>query len=338
MHLAAVQPTLEEKIAFLSSPDAYGERFTSVEVIETHMSWLFLTPRCVYKFKKSVHNEYFDFRHLNARRHNCFEEVWLNRRLAPDVYLGVVALTLEPDQGLMIGGSGEPVEYLVHMQRLPADRMLDNLFQGDGLSPDEIDQIATLLIDFYTQSRPRPLTGDQYCRRYQGYVDAQARELINPAFPLSGEQVKETAERLSIYIRETSDLGLCNRGGHLIEAHGDLRPEHICLVQPPVIIDCLEFSQELRTLDPVDELAYLSLECEMVGKDWVGNRILEAYRKAVPDPIPEPLGCFYKAYRALLRAKLSARHLLDARVSRRDHWIEKARRYLDVAHQYAGRI
>src|SRR5690554_1220554 len=97
MHLTATEPTLEEKIAFLSSSKAYEERCGHVEVIETHMSWLFLTSRHVYKFKKPVHNEYFDFRSLNARRHNCVEEVRLNRRLAPEIYLGVVALTVESE-------------------------------------------------------------------------------------------------------------------------------------------------------------------------------------------------------------------------------------------------
>ena len=338
MHLTAIQPTLEEKVAFLSSPEAYGERLGHVEVIETHMSWLFLTPRHVYKIKKPVHNEYFDFRSLNARRHNCVEEVRLNRRLAPEVYLGVVALTVESESGLRIGGQGEPVEYLVQMQRLPAERMLDSLMKQDGLTEGEMDEVARVLISFYAQSPLQPLTSHQYCQRYQGYVDAQARELINPTFRLSREQVEEVAQRQSLYIQQASELGLHSRAGHLIEAHGDLRPEHICLTQPPVMIDCLEFSQELRTLDPVDELAYLSLECEMAGKAWVGNRILQAYMRAVPDLIPEQLVCFYKSYRALLRAKLSARHLLDPSVSRRRHWTEKAKRYLAVAQQYAHRL
>lgn len=338
MHLTAIQPTLEEKVAFLSSPEAYGERLGHVEVIETHMSWLFLTPRHVYKIKKPVHNEYFDFRSLNARRHNCVEEVRLNRRLAPEVYLGVVALTVESESGLRIGGQGEPVEYLVQMQRLPAERMLDSLMKQDGLTEGEMDEVARVLISFYAQSPLQSLTSHQYCQRYQGYVDAQARELINPTFRLSREQVEEVAQRQSLYIQQASELGLHSRAGHLIEAHGDLRPEHICLTQPPVMIDCLEFSQELRTLDPVDELAYLSLECEMAGKAWVGNRILQAYMRAVPDLIPEQLVCFYKSYRALLRAKLSARHLLDPSVSRRRHWSDKAKRYLAVAQQYAHRL
>src|SRR5690606_38822522 len=159
------------------------------------------------------------------------------------------------------------------MQRLPVEHMVDRLMKQDGLTEGEMDEVARVLISFYAQSPLQSLTSHQFGQPYQGYVDAQARENIKQTFRIPSEQEEDDSQRQSLYSPQASDFGMHSRAGHLIDAHGDLRPEHICLTQPPVMIDCLEFSQELRTLDPVDELAYLSLECEMAGKVWVGNRI-----------------------------------------------------------------
>ena len=116
---------IDRKVAFLGSPAAYPEQPSRVERVETHFSWVFLTDRYVYKLKKPLCGEGFDFSSADARRRNAEEEVRLNRRLALDVYIGIVPLTLEPGCDLAIAGTGVVVDWLVEMVRLSAERMLD---------------------------------------------------------------------------------------------------------------------------------------------------------------------------------------------------------------------
>src|SRR5690606_21991313 len=119
------------------------------------------------------------------------------------------------------------------------------------------------------------------------------------------------------------------------EAHGDLRPEHICLTPEPVFIDCLEFKREFRLLDPVDELSFLALECEHAGAAFVGDIVFDTYRHATQDHPPEELICFYKSYRASLRAKLAIWHLKDSPIQQRSKWTYRAKEYLQLAKQYS---
>jgi aminoglycoside phosphotransferase family enzyme len=128
------------------------------------------------------------------------------------------------------------------------------------------------------------------------------------------------------------------KGQKIVEAHGDLRPEHICLIDPPVIIDCLEFSRTLRILDTVDELAFLALECEYAGAPYIGEVVFETYRQLTDDNPAHALVHFYKALRALLRAKLTIRHLDDHDASEHYKWIQRAGDYLQLAEYYAGML
>jgi aminoglycoside phosphotransferase family enzyme len=126
------------------------------------------------------------------------------------------------------------------------------------------------------------------------------------------------------------------RARRIIEAHGDLRPEHICLTDPPVIIDCLEFNRNLRLLDPVDELSFLGLECERLGAPLVGATMLDLYREATGDAPAEELIAFYKSYRACLRAKIAAWHLRDSEIREPEKWPALARTYLELANAHAA--
>ena len=137
----------------LSQPDAYPERSTSVSLRQTHISWVFLTDDFVYKIKKPVNFGFLDFTTLAARKRFCEEEVRLNRRLAPDVYLGVVAVTAA-DGSIRVGGAGEPIEYAVQMHRLPEERMLPSLLAAGKVTPDIMRRLARLLVEFHAQAEP----------------------------------------------------------------------------------------------------------------------------------------------------------------------------------------
>ena len=325
-------PGIEATVAFLRRREAYSEKPSEVEVVETHMSWVFLTEQYVYKLKKPVRWDSLNFSTPELRRRSCEEEVRLNRRLTKDVYLGTIALMLGSDGKLRLDGGGEPVDWLVHMRRLPADRMLDELISRGRIDREAVRPAALQLARFYANARPVELTAPEYRERLEAGVRSDLRELGRPEFELDRDRVAAVARaQLKFLERDAALVDARVHQGRMIEGHGDLRPEHICLVSEPAIIDCLEFSRDLRLLDPADELAYLGLECLRLGKAVVGHWFLEAYTEVTGDEPPRALMNFYRNYRALRRAKIAIWHLKDPSVHDRAKWSERARRYLELS-------
>jgi predicted phosphoribosyltransferase/aminoglycoside phosphotransferase family enzyme len=327
---------IEAKVAFLRRPEAYPEKPRAVEAVETHMSWVFLTERHAYKLKKPVHYDGLDFRTPELRRLDCEEELRLNRRLAEDVYLGIVPLTVDRDGTLELEGAGEPIDWLVHMRRLPAERMLDGLIRRARIEEAEVRPAALRLAHFYARARPVEITGPAYRGRLEEGVREDERELREPRYGLARDRVTALARaQLAFLERHPALFDVRAREGRIVEGHGDLRPEHICLTRTPAIIDCLEFSRELRILDPADELAFLALECERLGAAVVGRWFLDSYSRVTGDEPPEALLRFHRTYRALRRAKIAVWHLRDPDVRDPGRWSERARRYLELAARVA---
>jgi aminoglycoside phosphotransferase family enzyme len=332
-------PDLRAKVAFLRQAVAYPDRPRQVEAIETHMSWVFLTERYVYKMKKPVRTPFLDFSTLQLRRRDCEEEVRLNRRLAADVYLGVVPLTLGADGELALEGEGEAVEWLVKMVRLPHEHMLDYRIATGSVEPAEVETFTKVLVAFYQQAEPVAMTPAAYRQRYLRDIEANHRALL-AVDALPAAQLTSIRTTLLQWLEQSAaTLEARAAQDRVIEAHGDLRPEHICLIDPPVFIDCLEFKREFRLLDPVEELAFLALECESAGAAFIGDIVFQTWRDLTGEQPAAGLVAFYKAWRAQLRAKLSASHLEDhlPRGTARK-WIDKTRAYLDLASAYAARL
>ncbi len=308
-----------------------------MEAVETHMSWVFLTDAHVYKLKKPVRYDYLNFSTLEARRLDCEEEVRLNRRLAEDVYLGVISLALDVAGRLSLGGEGETVDWLVKMRRLPADRMLDRLIRNGLVKQAEIAQLARRLARFYAAAAVESITPEQYRQRLAERITENMKELSSPEFGLA-KAVPEELARAQLGFLQTYAEVFDHRvtQGRIIEGHGDLRPEHVCLLPEPVIIDCLEFTREFRILDPADELSYLALESERLGAPEVGGWLLESYIAASGDALPAALLHFYQSCRALLRAKLAIWHLRDDGRHPPDEWVATGRQYLQLAHRHIG--
>lgn len=326
--------TIEDKVSFLRRGDSYPTNRGDVEVVETHLSWVFLTATRVYKMKKPVCRGFVDLGTLARRRRNCAEEVRLNRRLAPDVYLGVVALTAT-DSGLALGGPGRAVEWLVEMRRLARHRMLDTAIRTRTVERAQIDAVGRLLGAFYRGTPPFPIAPADYLARARRWME-ESLHVVEAADLLDGACAARTGRALREYVRQAGD-GLAARAAtrRIVEGHGDLRPEHVHLSDPPIIIDCLEFNRDFRMLDPVEEIAYLGLECEVLGAGWIGRAVLERYASISGDRPPAALVAFYTAARALLRAKLCVWRLADCAPERRPHWSERARRYLALAALHA---
>lgn len=333
-HRLQQPPSLAAKVRWLRQPATYPHTPQRIEAIETHMSWVFLADDYVYKLKKPVRRDFLDFSTLEARRRNCEEELRLNRRLAPEVYLNVVPLTIDAAGTVRLGGQGEVLDWLVRMRRLPAECMLDYAIRHGTVRDDEIRRLALRLAEFYAASAPIRMGPDEYRQRFEADIRATRQELLLPRYGLPPELTERiAAAQLRFLTRHPALFDQRVYDERIIEAHGDLRPEHICLRPEPVIIDCLEFNRELRLLDSADELAFLALECERLGAA-VGAAILETCCEALNDAPPPDLVRFYKSYRAFLRAKLSIWHLRDDDVTQPAKWFDRASAYLRMAQQY----
>ena len=331
--------TLAEKVAFLSLPAAYPDATMRVEVVETHMSWVFLTELLAHKLKKPVRYEFLDFRSLEARRRNCEEEVRLNRRLAPKVYIGAVPLVVDAGRELQLGGKGEIVDWLVRMRRLPSERMLDRAILQDTVQDKDLRGVARLLAGFYKNAIRVAIPPPKYRRRLSDAVTENGRALLTPEFDLPADVVTDVCDMLRETLIDSSPLFDSRvQHRHVVEGHGDLRPEHVYLGPDPVVIDCLEFHRDFRILDWADELAFLAMECERLGSPDSGKVILEACCRELDDRPPAALIHFYKAHRALLRAKLSILHLCDEDVRDPEKWRLRAMEYLGLANAYTERL
>lgn len=335
----AIDLPVEPKLALLRRPETYREGATRVEVVETHMSWVFLTDRSVFKLKKPILYDRLDFSTPERRRLCCEAEVRLNRRLAPGVYRGTRRLTREADGTLALDGEGPPVDWLVEMQRLPADRMLDRCLAAGPLALDEVRGVARHLARFFIEARPIAIELDRLRARFAAGIVQDRDELARPEFGLPRDRIHAIAAR-ALDLLETRPELLAERihRRRIVDGHGDLRPEHVGLTAPePVVIDCLEFCDELRELDPFDELGFLALECERLGQPRIGRVFVETYARASGDRIPDALAGFYRDLRILRRARLAAWHLTDPGTRDPDRFARRARHYLALAAQRSTR-
>jgi aminoglycoside phosphotransferase family enzyme len=323
---------LAEKVEFLRRPESFSEGTTGVEAVETHMSWVFLTDEYAYKLKKPVRFELLNLLTLEDRRRNCDAEVRWNRRLAPDVYLAVVPLGLEEKGRLALGRTERVVDWLVKMRRLPSRRMLDHLISSAELRRVDVLSVAETLAAFYRRAPRVHVEPKEYRARFVQNIGEIVRD-VSELSPIPKTRIAGVSEKLLRFVEHGADL-LEARAleGKVVEAHGDLRPEHVCLLPQPVIIDCLEFESDLRVLDPADELSFLSLECELAGGPaFIEELLFEIYSDRTGDRLPRRLIPFYKAFRAFLRAKIAIWHLRDRDVKNSEKWISKTDRYLETA-------
>ncbi|MHB1121867.1 MAG: hypothetical protein ACYC0T_03990 [Ramlibacter sp.] len=327
---------LEAKVAALRQPAAYPVPPASVEVIETHMSWVFLTPEHVFKLKKPVRSDGLDFGTPERRRFFCEEEVRLNRRLAAPVYLDVQPLRADANGALGLWAEGEVVDWLVVMRRLPAGRMLDRLLATGAAQAEDMRQLAALLSAFYADLPPVLHDPEAYCERLAREIARHEARLCDPALAFPVADVRPVCAHLRLFLQRRRDL-LAERvrGGRIVEGHGDLRPEHIWLGTPPAIIDCLEFSRELRTVDSADEIAFVALECERAGAAGLGRVLLHEFAALSGDAPPAALAAFYQGLRGCVRASIALWHLKEPRYRGSSVWRERAGHYLQLAAGHA---
>jgi aminoglycoside phosphotransferase family enzyme len=338
MPVAGAEPSLSDKVAYLLRRDSYVPPVAEVTRHETHMSEVFLAGDRVYKLKKPVQFPYLDFSTLARREAACRAELTLNRRLAPDTYLGIVPLIQTP-RGLALGGDGETIDWLVVMKRLDARAMLDRVIAEGRLQTWQLDRLAAALVGFYRRANAVLISPAMHAAALARSLAYNRRVLLDPRFGLPAGAIRyvDTMQRRFLSERRAL-LDERARARRIVDGHGDLRPEHICLGDPVRIIDCLEFNARLRMVDPFDEIAFLCVECDRLGAGWAGEYLRRRIIHALNDGHSEELFVFYRCSRATLRARLAIAHLFEPKPRTPEKWGPLARLYLRLAAADAVRI
>jgi aminoglycoside phosphotransferase family enzyme/predicted kinase len=306
-----------------SRPDsAPSLDFEALELRETHLSWVFLGEHDVYKIKKPLDLGFVDFRTLEARRVACDAEIRLNRRLAPeDVYLGAVPLYRVATGALTRTGSGEPVEWAVHMRRLADGDRGDVLLRRGELRVEHVDAVATRIAQFHQGARRDDETAE-YGRpeRIAHNVQenfAQAGDL--PIELVGFQSALEIEVRQLEFLRARTELFVARmRDGHVRDGHGDLRLEHVYLPAgaEPVVLDCIEFADRFRFADTCADVAFLSMDLARLGRTDLAERFLARYARDANDFDLYRLVDFYESYRAYVRAKIACLRLAQTGLDR----------------------
>lgn len=331
---------LEEKVAFLADPRRYRGRPDGVETIETHFAWVFLVGERAYKLKKPVRRASMNYSTLARRERACREELELNRRLAPGVYLRVVPLGRDRHGALIRGGGVRVVDWLVEMVRLPEARRLDRAIRTGAIGPGDLEPVVTRLATFFQRAERRPMSDRRYLARLRHQVLCDAQALLASDLLLDRCLVEEVCCSQLAFLEECAPL-LAGRGERLRDGHGDLRPEHVFLGDrgaAACVIDCLEFDRNLRRLDPAEEMAFLALECRRLGAAGIADELMARYARATGDPAPRSLSHFYMGRRAAVRALIAAWHLRDPAFSEESgKWSARAHSYLRDALRHTRR-
>jgi aminoglycoside phosphotransferase family enzyme len=326
----------------LLNPEIYPDLPREVKFIETHISLLFLTGTHVYKVKKPVDFGFLDFTTLEKRRYFCEQEVKLNRRLSPDIYLGVVKITRDRDR-IFIDGKGEVVEYAVKMKQIPEELLMDKLLQKKRVTPKMIEAVSEKLVHFYSVAE----TSD--------YIKSFAKpERVKQD---TDENFEQTQKYMDVVISEDVYTEIKNRTDEFFKAkgnifhqriandrirdcHGDLRLEHIFWGDEISIFDCIEFNERFRYTDVAADIAFLAMDLDYHEREDFAEYLIQTYIKKSGDHELLNILNFYKCYRAYVRGKVESFRLDDPNIPERGEKValKRAQKYFSLSHRYTQRF
>jgi aminoglycoside phosphotransferase family enzyme len=330
----------ERMLPVLLDPAFYPHNPERVRLIQTHASFVFLAPPFVYKIKKPVNFGFLDFSTLEKRRHFCQREVELNRRLARDVYLGVVAISWA-DGGFRFGAAGEIVEYAVKMRLLCEGGFLDQRLARGEVGESDLDRIVERLSDFYASQHPSaeveahgriPALRVSTDENFSQTREFAGRTLSGAAY----EAISSYTERCFMVHEALFEERVRER--RILDCHGDLHLEHIHLTPDALnIYDCIEFNDRFRYVDAASDSAFLAMDLDFRDRPDLSRYLVSGLAGKMGDPRMGRLVDFYKCYRAYVRGKVESFHSVAhaAPAEEREACAEKARRYFRLSLRYA---
>lgn len=322
-------------IQSLLNPAAYPHPVTKIELIETHISWVLLTGQYAYKIKKAIQFDFLDFSTLEKRHFYCQEELRLNRRLAPDLYLQVVPITGTAEQ-VKINGDGEVMEYAVQMRQFSTNHVLSEIANHSGLKPAIIDQLADIIADFHQHteidvSASRYGTAAEIQHWFSGNF-AHIRPLLGQGrFLQQLESLEQWGEQE--LLKNTDLLQQRKQLGFIRECHGDLHLGNIALIDNKVTpFDGIDFNPALCWIDVISEVAFVVMDLQERGMTQFAYRFLNRYLSQTGDYQGLSLLRYYLVYRALVRTKVA---LLRWQQHKNPQDFQEAENYASLAESFS---
>lgn len=331
---------LPDFITTLLRPEAYPHPAAEVKLLQTHISYVLLAGEFVYKIKKPVNFGFLDFTTLEKRQHFCNREVELNRRLCPDLYLGVTGIT-RAGGGFALDGSGEVVEYAVKMARMDESRLMGRIIEAGQLTAATLDKIVEILVPFYEKAAGGPeLAGF-------GTPDAVAVNVLENftqtegfvgCASLSASQFQRISNYAQAFLERGELFGARIKAGRIRDCHGDLYSANICLTEPIRIFDCIEFNERFRYCDVASDVAFLAMDLDYHNLPELSRHFIDRFVARSGDAGLPTMLDFYKCYRAFVRGKIGlfTAHAPEVDATTKAASLAQAGRYFQLAERYAG--
>ena len=328
----------ERLIPFLESPASYPHRPPEIRSIQTHISWVFIAPPFVFKVKKAVNFGFLDFSTLEKRRHFCQRELELNRRLCPEIYLGVVPIYTSAS-GFSFKAEGEIVEYSVKMRELPGGSFLSELLTKNVVGEKEINRVISCLHRFYDWEKPDPKI-EEWGRPEKLKISTD--ENFAQIEPFVGKTISPAAFEAirhftNSFYAVNEDLFRERIQQHRIrDCHGDLHLDHVHITpKATTIFDCIEFNDRFRFIDIANDLAFLAMDFDFEGRSDLAKLLLQTAALEFRDPEMLNVSDFYKCYRAFVRGKVESIQAIEPETANPDQHLKQAAHYFRLALRYA---
>jgi aminoglycoside phosphotransferase family enzyme len=298
-------------VAALMEPAAYPEPTSGVALVTTHISWVFLTDHFAYKVKKPVDLGFLNFTTLRRRHHYLSEELVLNRRLCPEIYLEVLPIVARGGGGggVRLGGRGQPLDYALKMVRMPQERMMDEVADRGELAAGHLDKIIAQLTPFYAQAASGPginKFGEPAIIAFNHEENFSRTEPL-VGLMLSRERYEAIRHFARLFLTQRRELFRRRiREGRIRDCHGDLHMKNICLADGVYVFDCIEFNPRFRYGDVAADIDFLAMDLDFHGFRDLSRYFVERFAESSKDPELLELLDFYKCYRAYVRGKINA--------------------------------
>ena len=331
------QPKIFES---LKNPGFYGSDVDSVDVLQTHISFVALTGKYAYKVKKPVDFGFLDFSTLEKRKYYCEEEIRLNRRLCPDIYLDVVPITLE-DNKMVLGGSGRVVDYAVKMKEFPQEHIMTKLLQQNKVAEKTIDKICDILIDFYKSGeKSKEIEKFGRLESIKKNIDENFEQTISVVDVTIPRDIYEFIKKANDdFFKKKKDVFEKRiKNGRIKDSHGDLHSGNIVLSDKIYIFDCIEFNKRFRYCDVASDIGFLAMDLDFLNHPFLSSYLINRYvEKSGDRDIFEVLN-FYKSYRAYVRGKVIGFRLNDPNVKESEikEIVETTKKYYQLSYYYTS--
>jgi hypothetical protein len=330
-------PAQREIVEALMKPEAYDENPGNIELCQTHISFVFLTNKLVYKVKKAVNFGFLDFSTLDKRHFFCEKELELNRRLCPDMYLEVVPIN--KSETIRIKGEGETVEYAVKMKRLPQDRIMTKLLDENKVDEKLIENIAKIIATFHGKAETNakisqfgaPVAiGVNWKENFDQTEEYVGKTLSARDFKVIRGKVEDFMDaNRALFAKRIVD-------GKIRDCHGDIHSGNIFVTDKVYIFDAVEFNERFRYSDVASDVAFLAMDLEFRKQPDLSKFFVRKYVEYSGDSEAAKLLPFYKCYRAYVRGKVVGFRLNDPNIAakEKDEALKEAKAYFKLAVGY----